>query len=288
MNRNRYLVALVDGGGTVPVELGVVRRLVERGHDVTVLAEDSMVDDVRATGATFRRWVEAPNRPDRSPEHDPYRDWECKGSRQLFATLLEKQFAGPLRQYAADVDAAIAEHRPDIVLCAQFAFGAMVAAEAAAIPFDVLMPNIYILPGDGITPFGLGLRPAKGAPGQARDSFLRSMTHRMWDKGLTRLNTLREERGLEPVAHFMDQPTPRSHGVGAHVGGVRLRRPGAGQRPLRRARARRSELGRSRTGLRRRVMTRWCSSGCRRRSRTMPVRSSASSTPCRRCRCAPS
>ena len=60
-----YLVALVDGGGTVPVELGVVRRLVERGHDVTVLAEDSMIDDVRATGATFRRWVEAPNRPDR-------------------------------------------------------------------------------------------------------------------------------------------------------------------------------------------------------------------------------
>ena len=202
-----YLVALVDGGGTVPVELGVVRRLVERGHDVTVLAEDSMIDDVRATGATFRRWVEAPNRPDRSPEHDPYRDWECKGSRQLFATLLEKQFAGPLRQYAADVDAAIAAHRPDVVLCAQFAFGAMVAAEAAGIPFDVLMPNVYLLPGEGVTPFGLGLRPAKGAPGRARDGVVRSMTHRMWDKGLTRLNTLREERGLEPVTHFMDQPT---------------------------------------------------------------------------------
>ncbi len=27
-----YLFALVDGGGTVPPELGVVRRLVERGH----------------------------------------------------------------------------------------------------------------------------------------------------------------------------------------------------------------------------------------------------------------
>ena len=83
----------------------------------------------------------------------------------------------------------------------------MVAAEAAAIPFDVLMPNVYLLPGEGVTPFGLGLRPAKGAPGRARDGVVRSMTHRMWDKGLTRLNTLREERGLEPVAHFMDQPT---------------------------------------------------------------------------------
>ena len=36
-----YLVCLVDGGGTVPPELGAVRRLVDRGHDVTVLAEHS-------------------------------------------------------------------------------------------------------------------------------------------------------------------------------------------------------------------------------------------------------
>ena len=199
MTKLTYLVALVDGGGTVPVELGIIGRLVERGHDVTVLAEDSMADDVQASGATFRRWVEAPNRPDRLPEHDPYRDWECKSPRQLFA--------GPMRRYAADLDAAVAARRPDAVLCAQFAFGAMVAAEAAGIPFDVLMPNVYLLPTEGATPFGLGLRPARGAPGRARDRIVRSMTHRMWDKGLPTLNTLRTERGLEPLDHFMDQPT---------------------------------------------------------------------------------
>jgi MGT family glycosyltransferase len=207
MTKLTYLVALVDGGGTVPVELGIVRRLVERGHDVTVLAEDSMADDVQASGATFRRWVEAPNRPDRLPENDPYRDWECKSPRQLFARLLERQFAGPLRRYAVDVDVAIAARRPDVVLCAQFAFGAMVAAEAAGIPFDVLMPNVYLLPTEGATPFGLGLRPARGAAGRARDRFVRSMTHRMWDKGLQTLNMMRAEHGLEPLDHFMDQPT---------------------------------------------------------------------------------
>ena len=47
----------------------------------------------------------------------------------------------------------------------------MVAAEAAGIPFDVLMPNVYLFPVDGATPFGLGLRPARGAPGRARDGF---------------------------------------------------------------------------------------------------------------------
>jgi hypothetical protein len=58
-----YLFALVDGGGTVPPELGAAGRLVERGHRVEVLAEDSMIDEVRATGAIFRPWVQAINRP---------------------------------------------------------------------------------------------------------------------------------------------------------------------------------------------------------------------------------
>lgn len=34
-----------------------------------------------------------------------------------------------------------------------FSFGAMVAAQAAAIPFDVLVPNAYLFPVEGATPF---------------------------------------------------------------------------------------------------------------------------------------
>ena len=47
-----YLFALTDAGGTVPPELGVVRRLVERGHRVTVLADESMADQ---SGAPAQR-----------------------------------------------------------------------------------------------------------------------------------------------------------------------------------------------------------------------------------------
>jgi hypothetical protein len=54
--RNTYLFALTDGGGTVPPELGLARRLVERGHQVDVLAEDSMAGHVALTGATFHGW----------------------------------------------------------------------------------------------------------------------------------------------------------------------------------------------------------------------------------------
>ncbi len=47
-----------------------------------VLAEDSMEEEVAATGATLRRWETAPNRPDRTPEHDPCRDWEATTRRR--------------------------------------------------------------------------------------------------------------------------------------------------------------------------------------------------------------
>jgi MGT family glycosyltransferase len=200
-----YLFALVDGGGTVPPELGTVRRLVERGHRVTVLAEDSMRDDVVASGGTYRPWAAAPNRPDRRPEHDPYRDWECKTPIALFKRLLDKQFVGPAPAYAADTLAAIADERPDLVVCSFMAVGAMVGAEAAGLPFDVLFPNPYLLPAPGMPAFGLGLQPARGSLGRLRDRAANSLTGRMWASGVPGLNDLRAEHGLEPVDRFFDQ-----------------------------------------------------------------------------------
>ena len=203
--RRSYLFALADGGGTVPPELGVARRLVERGHHVTVLAEDSMAADTRATGAELRRWTEAPNRPSRLAQDDPYRDWECKNPLQLFARVRERVFVGPAPGYAADLAAAMAAHRPDLVVCSFFAYGAMVAAEAAGVPFDLLVPNAYLFPAPGMPPVGLGLRPAAGLPGRLRDRAINAITGRQWDKGLPGINALRASLGLDPLEHFFDQ-----------------------------------------------------------------------------------
>jgi MGT family glycosyltransferase len=200
-----YLFALVDGGGTVPPELGVVRRLVERGHHVTVLAEDTMAEEVTVTGAEFRRWATAPNRPSRQAADDPYRDWECRTPLQLFDRLLELQFIGPAPRYAADVDAAIADRRPDLVVCSMFVPGAMAAAESSDIPFDVLMPNVYLLPAAGLPPMGLGLRPARGVLGRTRDRAIEALTERAWAKGLGPFNELRAARGLAPLDRLWEQ-----------------------------------------------------------------------------------
>ncbi|WAC55262.1 glycosyltransferase [Gordonia sp. SL306] len=205
MNVRTYLFALVDGGGTVPPELGAAQRLVERGHQVTVLGEDSMASDVAAAGATFVPWTEAPNRASRRPEDDPYRDWECTNPLELFSRLLEFQFAGPAPAYARDMADAIDTVKPDLAVCSFFAIGAMVAAQARGVPFDVPFPNTYLLPVDGMPPVGLGLRPAHGPVTRFRDRIVRSLTLRQWNKGVPALNSVRASYGLPPVQEFFDQ-----------------------------------------------------------------------------------
>jgi MGT family glycosyltransferase len=173
---------------------------------VTVLAEDSVMEDVGATGAEMIRWLHAPNRKDRRPENDPARDWECKYPWQLVDRIAKTLIIGPAADYARDVSDAIDRCRPDVVVCSMFCVGGMVAAEAAGIPFVPLFANVYPLPADGLPPFGTGLRPARGPVGRYRDRVLNRLTEYLWDaSGLSRLNALRREYGLAPVSHTLDQ-----------------------------------------------------------------------------------
>jgi MGT family glycosyltransferase len=206
MKRREFLFAMVDGGGNVPAELGVARRLVERGHGATVLTEDSVLEEARETGADIRTWRRAPNRMDRRPEHDPTRDWECRFPWQLVDRLTRTLLIGPAAEYAQEVSDAIVRRRPCAVLSSMFCLGGMVAAEAAGIPFVVLFPNVYLLPADGLPPFGIGLTPARGPLGRWRDRVLNRVIERWWDAaGLAGLNALRGQYGLAPVSHMLDQ-----------------------------------------------------------------------------------
>jgi MGT family glycosyltransferase len=203
---NAYLLALTDGGGTVPPELGVARRLLARGHRVSVLAEDSMAPEVAASGAELQRWTHALNRADRLPQHAVYREWEIRNPKRLLSEMIQHLIVDPAAGYARDVTTALRSARPDLVLVSFFAFGAMVAAEAEGVPFDVLMPNIYPLPAPGMPPFGLGSQPAMGMVGRLRDRAIAGMGQRLWDSRiLPGLNALREDHGLAPLRHYQDQ-----------------------------------------------------------------------------------
>ena len=131
MKAHNYLFAMVDGGGNVPPELSAVRRLVERGHIVTVLGEDSVADEIRATGARFRRWVHAPNRPDRRPGNDPTRDWECRYPWQLIDELCD----------VVVISSAVGLRKPDVAIF-ELVLERLGVPPAAAIFVDDAVPNV--------------------------------------------------------------------------------------------------------------------------------------------------
>lgn len=193
-----YLFALADGGGTVPVELGVVRRLVERGHRVTALVDASMLDAARRTGAEVRTWSAGPA--------GVYRDWAIRNPLDLARGMAEHYLAGPAAGHADDTAAAIDTMRPDLVVTTFFTIGAMIGAEARGIPFDVLTPNVYIAPVPGRPPGGAGLKPMGGPVGALRDRLAASGATRLLDRyTLATLNDVRSTHGLSPVATTWEQ-----------------------------------------------------------------------------------
>jgi MGT family glycosyltransferase len=82
----------------------------------------------------------------------------------------------------------------------------MAAAESAGLLFDVLLPNIYPFPADGVPPMGMGLRPATGRLGRTRDRLIFAAGVRTFDRYvLPRINAVRADLGLKGLEHALDQ-----------------------------------------------------------------------------------
>lgn len=201
----RILVALWDGGGTLAPELAVVRALVGRGHDVTVIGDAVLADEVAAAGARHVPWATAPQHVSRRPEDDFVRDWEAKNPMQLFARVRDRFLCGPARQFADDVAAELRRRPADVVVASQMLLGAQVGAEGAGVPLVLLFPNIYALPGTGQPPVGSGWSPARGPLGRARDRVFERLMERAFDSGLDALNAARVAHGVAPLTHTLDQ-----------------------------------------------------------------------------------
>jgi UDP:flavonoid glycosyltransferase YjiC (YdhE family) len=50
---NRFLFAMWEGGGTVPPELGIAGRLIDRDHQVHIIGDPTIEPAARRVGATF-------------------------------------------------------------------------------------------------------------------------------------------------------------------------------------------------------------------------------------------
>ncbi len=194
--------------GNAPPQLAVTRRLVERGHEVRVLAHRAARERIESTGAEFVEFRRSqPDFDITRRETDSLRDWEARtrltaGMRSLRNALFA--FVGNVSRECTD----LLDSRPaDAMVFDWMLAGAAIAAERASLPAIELVHCPYPLPVAGVPPLftGSGLRPLDGPLGAARDRLLNRIARRVYDTGLPALNRARLKHGLAPLEHWEDQ-----------------------------------------------------------------------------------
>jgi UDP:flavonoid glycosyltransferase YjiC (YdhE family) len=201
-----YLLATWDGAGTVPVDFGIAHRLAARGHTVTALGDPTIAPEAERIGAEFVPWREAPHRRSWALSDDVLCDWEVVDNPvRLFGRLMERLITGPAALFARETAQELERRPADVVLVDGAILGPMVATEALDVPTVALWPAVYVLPAEGMPPFGLGLKPARGVLGKARDRTLNGVVAAAWRSGRGPLNEARAAYGLPPLTDPWDQ-----------------------------------------------------------------------------------
>lgn len=193
------LMVLWDGGGNVPPQLGIARRLLERGHSVRMLAHRSLRERIEAAGAEFVPYRSAPEGDASSPETDLMRDWAARTPIGAAAAIRDNVMYGPVAEFARDTAAEIDRRRPDAMTVDLIVQGGFVAAEARGVPAAALIHFVYPLPAPGVPPFGMGFLPRTGPMGLVRDALFTRLFEATYRPGLKPLNAARVEFGLAPL-----------------------------------------------------------------------------------------
>ncbi|MEV0355257.1 glycosyltransferase [Nocardia sp. NPDC050697] len=196
----RFLVYTAPATGhALPLVPGLL-ELRRRGHEVHVRTLPALVAPLRAAGLS----ADAIDPRVTAVEVTDFRatsDTERLRSGQV-DLMRRGEFDGP------DLDAAIAEHRPDVLLVDAIAYGAQTRAQASPLPAAMVLPSVLPVRGRGVPPYGLGLKPLSGPLGRVRDAVGWKLVERMFGKAmLPGLNALRRESGLPEFRSPLDQFT---------------------------------------------------------------------------------
>jgi MGT family glycosyltransferase len=183
----RFLLAVIDAGGTLPPALGLANELVRRGHTVEVLGDPTAERSARAAGCGFTSWQRAPHLDSVAQQSALLADMESGNGLHQFAVARDKLLVGPAARYAEDVVATARERGVDAVL-ADGVPGILIGAQATGRPTAALMANIYLRPTPGMPVIMSGWSPARGPAERARDAVIRA--------GIRRLLTARLLPGL--------------------------------------------------------------------------------------------
>ena len=202
----RVLQTLMAFSGNAPPQLAVTRQLVERGHEVRVLAHRAARERIECTGAQFVEFKRAhPDFDITRRETDSLRDWEAHTRFGAGIRLLKNALFAFVVNVSRECSDLLERWPADVVVFDWMLTGAAVAAEAAEVPAFALVHCPYPLPVEGVPPLFSGLRPIDGRFGAIRDGLMNRIATRLLRSGVPALNKARSERGLPPVDDWAEQ-----------------------------------------------------------------------------------
>ncbi len=199
----RFLLAVIDGGGTLPPALGLAGELVRRGHAVEVLGDPTAEASARAVGCGFTAWPTAPRIETIADQTALIRELESGNPLRQFFAARDRIVVGPAAQFADDVVTAARALRVDAVL-ADGLPGLLIGAQSTGLPAAVLMANIYLRPTPGLPVMLSGWTPGRGPVGKARDALARGAMRLMSARLVPGLDAVLTAHELAPVRDMFE------------------------------------------------------------------------------------
>jgi UDP:flavonoid glycosyltransferase YjiC (YdhE family) len=202
---SEFLFVLWAGGGNVPPQLVLARRLAARGDSVRVLAPAALRRRIEEAGLLYEPYRSAPEHDESLPEQSLIRDFEHRLPVRAAAAVRERLLVGMAQPIAADALDVLDRRPADAIAFDYMLFGALFAAEKRGLPAAMLVHNVYPFPSAGRPPFTMGWMPMSGPLGRLRDAAGWSMFRQVYERPLIpALNAVRSGLGLRPVASLAD------------------------------------------------------------------------------------
>jgi MGT family glycosyltransferase len=199
----RFLLAVIDAGGTVPPALSLGAELVRRGHQVRVLGDPTIETSVQSAGCAFSPWREAPHFS--SVAEQTAMIAALEGGNPYRAFRAAKDYAGKAMtsRFARDVISTVRESPVDAIL-ADGLPGILIGAHATRRPTAALVAQTYVRPTPGLPLLGTGWSPGQGFLGKARDRIIPKVASRLLTPTLPRLNAVIERYELLPLDNVFE------------------------------------------------------------------------------------
>jgi MGT family glycosyltransferase len=193
------LIVTVEGGGNVPPIYGFARKLMETGHDITILSEPCMKESAKELSASFIPYREHFLRED--TKEDLFKDYKAT---LLKNPVFDTVMFGPAAYVIEHTIELIKSRSINLLVVDFLLFPAVIAAKYMKIPVILLNHMPEILPGPNRPPGNMGLRPGKGFAYHLRDRILGKLFDLKLNEFKPKLNKIMVSLSMEPLRNTSD------------------------------------------------------------------------------------